>query len=90
MTNFPTDPSATLCGQTLGTSPRFDLDHIFACHAPTEAQRAQYEAIRSAAKTFAAVLLANSPAGADQSAAIRHLRECVMTANASIALEGRL
>jgi hypothetical protein len=47
------------------------------------------EAIRSAARTFAEVLIANTPLSADQTAAVRKLRECVMTANASIALGGK-
>jgi hypothetical protein len=70
-------------------SPQFDLDHIFKYHSPTQDQLPKYEAIRAAAKVFAAVLLANTPASADQTAAMRHLRECVMTANASVALAVR-
>lgn len=69
----------------------FDLDHIFSYHAPTgPEQLTQYQRIRDAAKAFANTILENSPAGADQSAAIRHVREACMTANAAIALEGRL
>jgi len=34
------------------------------------------------------VLIDNTPTSADQTAAIRLLREAVMTANAAIALEG--
>lgn len=66
-----------------------DLDNIFEYHAPDEAQREAYQCIRSAAKDFARILLENTPSSADQSAAIRLLRECVMTANASVALKGR-
>ncbi len=69
--------------------PDFDLDHLFKHHSPTAEQLSKYEAIRLAAKEFAKVVLANSPASADQTAAIRKLRECVMTANAAIALNGR-
>ena len=39
---------------------------------------------------FARVLLVNTPSGPDQSAAIRMIRETVMTANATVALGGRL
>jgi hypothetical protein len=67
-----------------------DIEHIFSYHAPKEGQPGQYEAIRAAAKDLAKVILTNTLPGADQTAAIRKLRECVMTANASIALEGRL
>jgi hypothetical protein len=47
-----------------------------------------YEAIREKAREFAVVILDNTPECADQSAAIRLVREAVMTANASIALGG--
>jgi len=67
----------------------FDLDWIFSYHSPTPDQLPKYEAIRAAAKQFARVLIDNTPASADQTAAIRKLREAVMTANASVALEGR-
>lgn len=67
----------------------FDLENLFTYHAPDLQQRAQYQAIRSAAKFFAQIILDNTPPGADQADAIRKLRECVMTANASIALRGR-
>jgi len=66
-----------------------DVDDLFTYHPPTGDQPARYEAIREAAKTFARVLLDNTPPSADQTAAIRKLRESVMTANASIALGGR-
>jgi plasmid stabilization system protein ParE len=68
----------------------FDIDHIFAYHLPTDAQANAYAFIRSQAKEFARTLLRHTPEGADQSAALRLLREAVMTANAAIALEGRL
>jgi hypothetical protein len=67
-----------------------DLDHVFSYHAPTPFQQTQYEVIRAAAKTLAAVIEANTPRCADRQAAIRHVREAVMTANAAIALRGRL
>jgi len=63
------------------------IDDLFTYHPPTGDQPARYEAIRAAAKTFAHVLLDHTPPSADQTAAIRKLRECVMTANAAIALE---
>lgn len=68
----------------------FDLEHIFTYHAPSAEQVVQYAAIRDAAKEFARVLIDNTPASADQSTAVRLLRECVMTANASVALGGRI
>ena len=68
----------------------FDLDHIFKYHAPKGDDLEKYQKIRDAGKAFAEVVLQNTPTGADQSATIRCIREAVMTANASIALEGRL
>ncbi len=66
-----------------------DIDNWFTYHSPDEKQQMQYLAIRVAAQQFAAVLLANTSASADQTTAFRKLREAVMTANASIACKGR-
>lgn len=65
------------------------LDDIFSYHAPTAHQRYSYEALRESAKQFAETILAHTPPSADQSAAIRKVREAVMTANAAVALQGR-
>ncbi len=70
-------------------APGFDLDHLFTYHPPNARQLTQYEAIRTAAKYFATVLLQNTPVCADQGVAINALRNSVMFANASIALDGR-
>jgi len=65
------------------------LEQIFTYHAPTgPVQLEAYQAVREAALMFARVIVVNTPRSSDQSAAIRLLRECVMTANASIALDG--
>lgn len=64
------------------------IEDIFSYHRPEPDQVPKYEAIRAAAKQFAQVLVANTPKCADQSAAIRLLREAVMTANAAVALKG--
>lgn len=69
---------------------QFDLDNIFTYHAPTPEEVEQYQKIRDAAKEFAQVVVDNSPASADQSVAIRKIRESVMIANAAIALGGKL
>jgi hypothetical protein len=65
------------------------LENLFTYHPPTGDQPQSYEAIRTAAKDFAKILLEHTPPSADQTAALRKLRECVMTANASIALNGQ-
>jgi hypothetical protein len=66
----------------------YDLDNWFQYHAPNHTQQKQYETIRAAARHLAGVIIANTPTSADQTAAIRKLREAVMTANASIACDG--
>lgn len=64
-----------------------EIVDIFTYHAPKGDQQERYQTIREAAKIFAWALVNNTQPSADQTAAIRKLRECVMTANASIALE---
>lgn len=69
-----------------------DLNHetltsLFTFHPPTGDQPERYVAIRAAADVFARVILESCPGCADRAAAIRKVREAVMTANASIALE---
>lgn len=65
----------------------YDLDNLFTYHPPTGNQVNRYQELRKAARVFAEVILKNTRYCADQSAAMRKLRECVMTANAAIALE---
>lgn len=64
------------------------LDNIFSYHAPTESDIVKYKNIREAGKALAKAIIENTPGCADQSAAIRKVRESVMTANAAIALRG--
>ena len=64
------------------------LETLFTYHPPTDIQRAQYGAIRVAALELARVIESNTPAGNDRDAAIRKVREAVMTANAAIATGG--
>lgn len=65
------------------------LVDIFTYHAPTPEQIEHYQAIRAKAIEFAAVIVEHTPASADQTVAIRKLRECVHVANAAIALDGK-
>lgn len=62
-----------------------DIDNWFSYHPPQHGQSARYELLRNTARTLAKVILENTPSNADQTAAIRKLRECIMTANAAIA-----
>ena len=64
------------------------LKEIFTYHKPDGDQSRQYDNVRNAAYEFAKVILENTPPCADQTTAIRKIRESVMTANASIALGG--
>ena len=64
------------------------LRELFTYHTPRPDQLPKYEAIRTAAKYFAEIVLQNTPYSADQQTAIRKIREAVMTANAAIALDG--
>ena len=66
-----------------------DIDHWFTYHAPTQDLIPKYNAIREAGRALAVVIYANTPASADQTAAIRKVREAVMTANSSLACGGK-
>ena len=67
-----------------------NLDNIFKYHQPTADDTVAYEKLRSSAKQFAQAIVELTPECADQTAAIRKVREAVMTANAAIALKGKL
>ena len=64
-----------------------ELDNIFTYHPPSPGQMLKYVALRGAARAFAQVVVESTPVSADQSAAIRKIREAMMTANAAVALE---
>ncbi len=64
---------------------QLDLDNWFQYHAPKGTQQERYVAIRDKAKELAELIVKSTPSSADQTAAIRKLREAVMTANAAIA-----
>lgn len=67
-----------------------NVDDVFTYHAPKPGQPEAYEAIRADARRLARTILEHTKPSADQQAALRQLRETVMTANACIALEGRI
>jgi hypothetical protein len=62
-----------------------NLKDIFTYHNE-EWKIKHYNAIRTTAHHLAATIIYNTPDCADRSAALRKLREVVMTANAAIAL----
>lgn len=67
--------------------PSLDINDLFSYHSLNDEQLDRCKDLRSNAKMMAAAILGNTRPGADQSAAIRKLRECLMTCNAAIALE---
>ena len=79
---------ARTAAPTTGSTLKGKLDDIFRYHAPDRDQQVQYEALRAQAKEFALMICEVTPPCADQTAAIRLVREAVMTANAAIALKG--
>jgi predicted metal-dependent TIM-barrel fold hydrolase len=82
---------ATVIQDAIATQRQLeDVGEMFTYHAPTDAQVEALKAVREAARNLAETIIVHSPRSADQSAGIRKLRECVMTVNASIVLEGRL
>lgn len=62
------------------------LNEFFTYHAPKADQVGRYKSIRSAGKMFAQEIMKSCPNCSDRSAAIRKVREAVMTANAAIAI----
>jgi len=65
-----------------------NVEDVFTYHAPDEDQRMRLQVVRASARDLANVILEHVPPCADQQAALRLLREAVMTANAAIALKG--
>ncbi len=64
-----------------------DLVEVFGYHRPTAEQATSYGMIRAAGWELAETILRHCPPCADTTAAIRKIREAVMTANAAIALD---
>lgn len=62
-----------------------ELNNLFSYHPPKGDQVDRYGKLREAGKALAETILECTPPSADQHAAIRKVREAVMTANAAIA-----
>ena len=62
------------------------VDEAFSYHVPLKGEPERFEAIRSAAKSFAKTLLDYCPQSRERSVALTHLQEAVMMANASVVL----
>lgn len=63
-----------------------DIANTFTYHKPHGGQPQRYEAIREAARYFAALIVDNTPASREQSVALTNLQQAVMWANAAIAI----
>jgi hypothetical protein len=63
---------------------------VFTYHRPGSDDLDAFQSLRDAGREFAEVILDVCPLCADQQAAIRLVREAVMTANAAIALGGKI
>lgn len=66
------------------------IEAYFTYHPPIDTDIPKYTKIREQAKQLALTIIENTPSSADQTAAIRKLRECVMTAHAAIACTSKL
>ena len=66
-----------------------NLRNWFSYHSPSPEQLPKYQAIRDAWLALAATIVKKSPPSADQTAAVRKVREACMTANAAIACGGQ-
>jgi hypothetical protein len=64
------------------------VEQLFTYNSPDPGMVERMQEIREIARLLAKAILRNSPRCADQSAAIRLLRESVMTINAAIVLHG--
>lgn len=65
------------------------LDNWFTYHPPADGEHVRYAKLRAAGKAFAETIVALCPESADRTVAIRHIRDAVHNANASIACKGR-
>jgi hypothetical protein len=82
------EPIALASDPSLSDYSSFGAEQLanwFTYHPPTPEQLGHYGCLRTAARAFAAIIDAHVPPGADKTATIRKLRECVMSANAAVA-----
>jgi len=69
-----------------GSVGRDPIEELFTYHKPTPEQEEAYRTIREVGMALARCIDRLCPAGPDRTAAVRSVREAVMTANASIAI----
>ena len=63
-----------------------DIERMFTYHMPFGDQAERYGLIRALARSMASLINQRCPDSREKSLAITHLQECVMMANASIAI----
>lgn len=80
------DPLPTECAiNPLSQEDSKYLENHFMYHSPKGDQSLRYGLLRDKAKSLAELFFRLCPPSADRTAALRLLREAIMTANASIA-----
>lgn len=67
-----------------------NFERVLNYHGVNQKQLERMENIRKTAKWMVAAILDNAPTCADQQAAIRLVREAMMTANVAVVLEGEI
>jgi hypothetical protein len=72
----------------MGQVTKDNVEDVIIYHKPDEDAVAAISRIRERAEAFIRIILTDCPNCADSSAAIRKVREAMMTANASIVLKG--
>lgn len=78
-------------GEPIGRRPKItdeEIEHWFAYH-PSKDKQADFDAINAASIMLCKIIRDRAPACADTTAAIRHVRDARMSANAAIACDGR-
>ena len=75
-------------GQVPVQEAKDQIEELFTYHAPTDEQKGKYLEIRSKGMELARLIDKACPPSPDRTAAMRKLRECIMTANAAIATGG--
>ena len=63
-----------------------EIENTFSYHSPKGDQPARYETIRKHARNMATYISEECPDSREKSVALTKLQECVMWANASIAI----
>ena len=88
--NLEEVPGPEIAEKVMVTVPDDDLlQHWFTYHKPDEEDIQKYLEIRQMGLEMARTIASCCPDGPDKSAAIRKVREAVMTANAAIACCGK-